>query len=161
MTSSQSACQLSRQSRGHGFKSCKGQNFFQVSFQLLVQQCSQLRGSLVSYFFTTVHEHDFHIFPVIIIHLLEGLFGSNFMSSSQLAFQLSWQSAAPVSQRSWVQIPYGPEFFPGLISTSSSVVFIAARIACISELQWISHYHQLSLNSNNVFTDFFVCTIQV
>ena len=24
---------------------------------------------------------------------------------------LSWQSAAPVSQRSWVQILYGPEFF--------------------------------------------------
>ena len=36
-----------------------------------------------------------------------------------------------VSQRSWVQIPYGPEFFPGLIFTTSSVVFIAAKIASI------------------------------
>ena len=27
-----------------------------------------------------------------------------------------------------VQIPYGPEFFSGLISTTSSVVFITARI---------------------------------
>ena len=34
-------------------------------------------------------------------------------------------------QRSRVQIPYGPEFFSGLISTTSSVVFIAARIAYI------------------------------
>ena len=39
--------------------------------------------------------------------------------------------SAPISQRSWVQIPYGPEFFSGLISTTSSVVFIAARISYI------------------------------
>ena len=31
-----------------------------------------------------------------------------------------------------VQILYGPEFFSGLISTTSSVVFIAARIAYIT-----------------------------
>ena len=44
----------------------------------------------------------------------------------------SWQSTAPVLQRSWVQIPYGPEFFfSGLISTTSSVVFMAARISYI------------------------------
>ena len=30
-----------------------------------------------------------------------------------------------------MQIPYGPEFFLGLIFTTSSVVFIAARIAFI------------------------------
>ena len=39
-----------------------------------------------------------------------------------------WLSA---SQRSWVQIPYRPEFFSDLISTTSSVVFIAARISYI------------------------------
>ena len=33
-----------------------------------------------------------------------------------------------------VQIPYGPEFFSGPISTTSSVVFIAARIAYISHV---------------------------
>ena len=38
------------------------------------------------------------------------------------------RSAAPVSQRSGVQDPYGPDFFLGLISTTSSIVFIAARI---------------------------------
>ena len=37
-----------------------------------------------------------------------------------------------VLQRSWVQILYGPEFFSSLILTTSSVVFIAARIAYIS-----------------------------
>ena len=39
--------------------------------------------------------------------------------------------AAPVSQRSWVQISYGPEFFSGLISTTSSVVLTTARIDSI------------------------------
>ena len=34
-------------------------------------------------------------------------------------------------QRSWIQILYRPEFFSGLISTTSSVVFLAVRITCI------------------------------
>ena len=37
-------------------------------------------------------------------------------------------TGAEVSQRSWVQIPYGSEFFSGLIWSASSVVFIAVRI---------------------------------
>ena len=37
----------------------------------------------------------------------------------------------PVLQSLWVQTPYGPEFFSSLISTTSSVVFITARIASI------------------------------
>ena len=41
--------------------------------------------------------------------VLDCLFGPNILTSSQLV------SAAPVSQRSWVKIPYGPEFFPGPI----------------------------------------------
>ena len=48
-------------------------------------------------------------------YYLDGIFGPNTSTSSQLACQLSWQSAAPVSQRSWVHIPYGPEFFSGPI----------------------------------------------
>ena len=40
-------------------------------------------------------------------------------------------TSALVLQRSWVQIPYWPEFFSGLISTTTSVVFIAARITSI------------------------------
>ena len=39
--------------------------------------------------------------------------------------------AAPVSQGSWIQISYGPEFFSGLISTTSSVMLITARIDSI------------------------------
>ena len=68
--------------------------------------------------FQLFHIYDFHISTIIIRHL-DGSFGSNIMTSSQ------------VSQRSWVQIPYGPDFFSGLISTTSSVVFIAARISYI------------------------------
>ena len=78
-------------------------------------------------FFTAVHIYDFHI-STITIHHLDGLFGPNIMTSSQLVCQLSWQSSASVLQRSWVQILYRPEFFfSDLISTTSSVVFIAAN----------------------------------
>ena len=40
---------------------------------------------------------------------------------------------APVSQRSWVQIPYRPEFFPGLIFTTAQVVHITTRITFIHD----------------------------
>ena len=63
------------------------------------------------------------------IHHFDGFFRINIRSSSQLACYVSWWSAAPVSKRSWVQIPYGPEFFSGLIFTTAWVVFITARIA--------------------------------
>ena len=39
--------------------------------------------------------------------------------------------SALVSQRSWVQIPYRPEFFSGLIFTTAQVVHITARITFI------------------------------
>ena len=76
--------------------------FFQVLFQVV----------FIAYilFFMAVHIYDFHI-STIIIHHLDGLFGPNIMTSSQLVCQLSWQSSASVLQRSWVQIPYKPEFF--------------------------------------------------
>ena len=53
------------------------------------------------------------------IHHFMGLFGTNTVTSSQLACQLSCQSTAPLSQRSWVQIPYRPEFFSGLLFTTA------------------------------------------
>ena len=43
-----------------------------------------------------------------------------------------------VSQWSWVQIPYRPEFFSGLIFTTAQVVFIIAKIAFIYRKS--SHY---------------------
>ena len=66
----------------------------------------------ISYFrfFTTVQIYEFHISKIIIRHF-DGIFGPNIMISSQLACSFSWKSAAPVSHRSWVQIPYRPEFF--------------------------------------------------
>ena len=41
-----------------------------------------------------------------------------------------WNTTA-VLQRSWVQIPYRPEFFSGLIFTTAQVVFITAKITFI------------------------------
>ena len=38
---------------------------------------------------------------------------------------------AIMNQRSWVQIPYSPEFCSGLIFTTAHVVFITAKIALI------------------------------
>ena len=38
---------------------------------------------------------------------------------------------AVMYQSSWVQIPYSPEFFSGLIFTTAQVVFITAKIAYI------------------------------
>ena len=69
---------------------------------------------------TAVLIYDFHIFTA-----LGGLFRSNIMTNSQMARYLSWYSAAPVSQRSWVQIPYGPEFF---FRPFFKYQFITARI---------------------------------
>ena len=46
-----------------------------------------------------------------------------------MACYLSGWSAAPISQRSWVQIPYKPEFFSGLIFTTAHVMFTTAKIA--------------------------------
>ena len=66
------------------------------------------------FFLTAVQIYEFHL-SKIIIHHLDGLFGPNILTSSQWACYLSRQSAAPVSQRSWVQIPYRPEFFSGPI----------------------------------------------
>ena len=38
---------------------------------------------------------------------------------------------AIMNQRSWVQIPYSPEFCSGLIFTTAQVVFITAKIVLI------------------------------
>ena len=42
------------------------------------------QGSLIFVSSIAVHTYDFHMFKVI-IHHLDGLFGSNIMTSSQLA----------------------------------------------------------------------------
>ena len=71
MTSSQLACQLSWQSAGIAEVMCSQSrtylNFFQVLFQLLVQQCSQLRGSLIFVSSPECTLYDFHISKFIIL----------------------------------------------------------------------------------------------
>ena len=120
-TSSQLACQLIWQSaawyhRGHGFKSRTGLNFTQTLFSLLLKQCALLRGHFYSRLYLQFKNMTF-IYSQPFIHHFTGLFGTNIKTSSQLACQLIWQSAAPVSKRSWVQIPCRPEcFFQALFS---------------------------------------------
>ena len=75
---------LHRYRRGDGFKSSKGPNFLQVLFSttssvvFLIAKISQIR------FFTAVQIYEFHISKIIIRHL-DGLFGPNIFTSSQLA----------------------------------------------------------------------------
>ena len=71
------------------------------------------------------------IYSQSFIYQFTGLYDTNVMTSSQLARQLCRQSTAPVSQRSWVQILYKPEFFSGLIFTTAQVIFITVKIAFI------------------------------
>ena len=63
----------------------------------------------------------------------------------------------PVSQRSWVQIPYESEFFfffQVLFSTTSSVVFLAARISQIRFFTAVQIYefHITKIIVNRLFT---------
>ena len=64
-------------------------------------------------------------------------------------------SHSNISQRSWFQIPYGPEFFSVLISTTSSVVFIAARIFYIRFFTAVHIYdfHIFTIISANCLGD--------
>ena len=82
-------------------------------------------------FFTAVHIYDFHI-STVIIHHLDGLFGPNLMTSSWLVSSLGgalhrYRRGHGFKSRT------GLNFFSGLISTTSSVVFMAARISYIHE----------------------------
>ena len=108
----QTVCYRTVQEANH-IQSCSLNQLNQFFFSGLIfnysfHQCPWLRGSLK--FVSSVQIYEFHI-SKIIIHHLDDIFGPNILISSQLACQLSWWSAAPVSQRSRVQIPYGPEFF--------------------------------------------------
>ena len=90
---------------------CKDLNFFQALFLLLTKQCSLPRRSLSNSRLYPQFKYISFIYSQPFIHHFTGLFGTNIITSSQLACQLSWQSAAPASHRSWVQIPYRPQFF--------------------------------------------------
>ena len=84
-----------------------------------------------------VHICDFHIFPVI-IHHLEGLFGSIIMTApSWLVAQLVDQYHRDHGFKSHTGLNF---FFSGFISTTSSVVFVAIRIAHISFLLAVHIY---------------------
>ena len=82
-------------------------------------------------FFTAVHIYDFHI-STIIIHHLDGLFGPNIMTSPQLACSLVGRVLHQYCRGHGFKSHMGQNFFfSGLISTTSSVVFIAAKYSCV------------------------------
>ena len=54
-----------------------------------------------------------------------------FMNITELVVKIQPETMTVQYQWSWVQILYQPEFFSGLIFTTSSVVFITARITFI------------------------------
>ena len=53
------------------------------------------------------------------------------MNITELVVKIQPETMTVQYQWSWVQILYQPEFFSGLIFTTSSVVFITARITFI------------------------------
>ena len=67
--------------------------------------------AIISVFIRCSNKRLLYIHSESFIHFFTGLCGSNIRITSHLAYQLSWQSAAPVWQRSWVQIPCSPDFF--------------------------------------------------
>ena len=58
--------------------------------------------------------------------LFTGILRTHKVASSQL--DRSVGSTAPVSQKSWVRIPFRPEFFSGFIFTTAQVVCIMSMI---------------------------------
>ena len=71
------------------------------------------------------------------IHHFPGLLRTSKMTSSQLACWLSWQSTAPVSQRSWVQLLNKPQLFSFFVFTTASVVCPWLRKS-LSSLKFVS-----------------------
>ena len=97
---------------------------------------------------SAVHIYDFHIFTNI-YPLLYGFsqLEPTYWQAPSWLFSSVGKSTAPVSQRSWVQIPYRPEFFSGLIFTtcSSSVHYCEDRfhihVFIRSSRIWFSYIH--------------------
>ena len=81
-------------------------------------------------FFSAVHIYEYHIYKFI-IHHSDGLFGPNILTSSQLACVTQLVEHCTGIAEVMGSIPYGPEFFSGLVSATRSVEFLAAKISYI------------------------------
>ena len=90
-------------------------------FNYLLIGKNKLQFLQLQFFYTVCilfrSSNDFHIFTLL---------SSSFMGILRIhrplpvgLFSSSGKSAAPVSQRSWVRIPYKPEFFSGFIFTTN------------------------------------------
>ena len=70
------------------------------------------------------HNYDFLHHNLHIFSIYEYI--TRNVTSSQLAWQLGWQNTALVSHRSWVRIPFRPEFFSGFTFATVQVAYITA-----------------------------------
>ena len=107
---------LHRYRRSHGIKSLSGLNCFQTLIsQLLKFVCITAMSNHVFISFSAVQIYDL---SYIHLHssLSTGILRTHKVTSSQLAWYLTGRAPAPVSQRSWVRIPFRPVFFQSLIS---------------------------------------------
>ena len=76
------------------------------------------------------------------------------MTSSQLAYKLSWQSTTLVLQKSW------PEFLSGFIFTTGQRVFINAKITFISNFAICkAFYHNVTRMCYTTLTDVFTWAV--
>ena len=113
---------LHRYRRGHGFKSRTGLDFF-LSGLISTSSSVAFIAVRIAYirFLTPVHIYNFHISTIVNYHL-DDLFGSNVMTRALYRY----------SRGHGFKSRTGLNFlFSGLISTTSALVFIAARIAYI------------------------------
>ena len=71
------------------------------------------------------------------------------MTSSQWAWKLNWSSTAPVSQRSWVRIPFKPGFFQTFFRYCSNsvnnnydeqtIICFCPQFKCVSFTYYLSY----------------------
>ena len=76
---------------------------------------------------SAVHTYVFHIF-ITSLSSFHGFITSQPTTSSQLACQLNWQSAPPVSERSRVRTRTSLIFFSGFLFATAKVSYITAMI---------------------------------
>ena len=83
-------------------------------------------------------------FPYILSHrfITSRVYSANTMTGSLLTCKLTqiWYNTAPESQRSWIQIPYRPEFFRALFSLPLKWCSLLRRSLSYSQLHMFPHW---------------------
>ena len=127
----------------HGKQKLRKRNYTTCTFNLDSYSCLVKLRTLFPRASCLLYQNLFqwlwmHYMNVIsFIHHFPGLLRTSKMTSSQLACWLSWQSTAPVSQRSWVQLLNKPQLFSFFVFTTASVVCPWLRKS-LSSLKFVS-----------------------